>query len=395
MTENTDLAAHLDALAGVRVVVAGDVMLDRFLYGEVERISPEGPIPVLRVEREAAMLGGAGNVLRNLAALGAAVEFLAVVGDDAAGREVQALALEEAGEGCHLLVEAGRSTTIKERYIAAGQQLLRADRDPHGVIGADTATALLAAATAALEGAGALVLSDYGKGVLEADTLAALIAAAIAAGCPVVVDPKGRDYGIYRGATLVTPNQRELHEATGRPTATDGEVLLAAQEVIDGCGVEGVLVTRGAKGMTVLRGGEGDHLRLPAEAREVFDVSGAGDTVVAMVAAALAAGVEFMDSVRLANVAASIVVGKLGTAVASRSELLQTLHASDLMAAEAKVADLDALLARAERWRGAGLRLGFTNGCFDRAGSRVRAGRSSPRPRAPPCSPRWPASIWW
>jgi D-beta-D-heptose 7-phosphate kinase/D-beta-D-heptose 1-phosphate adenosyltransferase len=365
MTENTDLAAQLEALAGVRVVVAGDVMLDRFLYGAVERISPEGPIPVLRVEREAAMLGGAGNVLRNLVALGAAVEFLAVVGDDAAGREVQALAREAAGAGCHLLVEAGRPTTIKERYIAAGQQLLRADRDPHGAIRADTAAALLAAATAALEGAGALVLSDYGKGVLEPDTLAALIAAAAAAGCPVVVDPKGRDYGIYRGATLVTPNQRELHEATGRPTSTDDEVLRAARQVIDGCGVEGVLVTRGAKGMTVLRGGVGDHLGLPAEAREVFDVSGAGDTVVAMIAAALAAGVDFMDAVRLANVAASIVVGKLGTAVASRGELLRTLHASDLLAAEAKVVGLDALLDRAERWRGAGLRLGFTNGCFD------------------------------
>ena len=153
------------------VVVVGDVMLDRFLYGTVERISPEGPIPVLRIEREAAMLGGAGNVLRNLAALGAAVEFFAVTGDDGAGREVRALAQAVAGGECHLLTEAGRPTTIKERYIAAGQQLLRADRDPDGAIGADTAAALRAAAAAALEGAGALVLSDYGKGVLEPETL--------------------------------------------------------------------------------------------------------------------------------------------------------------------------------------------------------------------------------
>jgi D-beta-D-heptose 7-phosphate kinase/D-beta-D-heptose 1-phosphate adenosyltransferase len=366
MTENTDLAAQLETLAGVRVVVAGDVMLDRFLYGEVERISPEAPIPVLRIEREATMLGGAGNVLRNLVALGAAVEFLAVVGDDAAGREVQALARQAAGAGCRLSVEPGRATTIKERYIAAGQQLLRADRDPEGAIGAGTATALVAAATAALEGAGALVLSDYGKGVLEAETLAALIAAATAAGCPVVVDPKGRDYGIYRGATLVTPNQRELHEASGLPTSSDEEVALAAQEIIDSCGIEAVLATRGSDGLTLLGpGGKGKHLHLPTEAREVFDVSGAGDTVAAAVAAALAAGLGLEDAARLANVAAGIVVGKLGTAVTSRSELLQTLHASDLMAAEAKVADLDVLLARAERWRGAGLRLGFTNGCFD------------------------------
>ena len=366
MTANTDLAAHIEALAGVRVVVAGDVMLDRFLYGTVERISPEGPIPVLRVEREAAMLGGAGNVLRNLAALGVAVEFLAVVGDDAAGREVQALAQEAAGAGCHLLVEAARPTTIKERYIAAGQQLLRADRDPNGAIGAGTAAALLAAATAALEGAGALVLSDYGKGVLEPETLAALIAAARAAGCPVVVDPKGRDYGIYRGATLVTPNRRELEEASGLPTSSDQEVARAAREIIDSCGIEAVLATRGSDGLTLLGpGGTGKHLHLPTEAREVFDVSGAGDTVAAAVAAALAAGLGLEAAARLANAAAGIVVGKLGTAVVRPEELLQALHASDLLAAEAKVVGLDALLARAERWRGAGLRLGFTNGCFD------------------------------
>jgi D-beta-D-heptose 7-phosphate kinase/D-beta-D-heptose 1-phosphate adenosyltransferase len=345
-------------------VVAGDVMLDRFLYGEVERISPEGPIPVLRVEREAAMLGGAGNVLRNLAALGATVEFLAVVGDDAAGREIQALAREAAGAGCHLLVEAGRPTTIKERYIAAGQQLLRADRDPKGAVAADTAASLLAAATAALEGAGALVLSDYGKGVLEPDTLGALIAAAGNAGCPVVVDPKGRDYGIYRGATVVTPNRRELEEASGLPTSSDEEVAAAARRIIDGCGVTAVLATRGAGGMSLLEAA-GRQLDLATAAREVFDVSGAGDTVVAAAAAALAAGLGLDEAARLANTAAGIVVGKLGTAVVRPEEMLQALHASDLLAAEAKVVGLDALLARAERWRGAGLRLGFTNGCFD------------------------------
>ncbi len=366
MTENTDLAAHLEALAGARVVVVGDVMLDRFLYGAVERISPEGPIPVLRVEREAAMLGGAGNVLRNLTAFGVAVEFLAVVGDDAAGREVQALALEEAGEGCRLLVEAARSTTIKERYIAAGQQLLRVDRDPGSAVAAKTAEALFEAATAALPGAGALVLSDYGKGALEPETLGALIAAARAAGCPVVVDPKGRDYGIYRGATVVTPNRRELEEASGLPTTSDEDVALAAREIIDSCGIEVVLATRGSDGLTLLgSGGEGKHLNLPTEAREVFDVSGAGDTVVAAVAAALAAGLGLEDAARLANVAAGIVVGKLGTAAVRPEEMLQALHASDLRAAEAKIVDLEASVEQAARWRQKGLTIGFTNGCFD------------------------------
>ncbi|MCH8999032.1 MAG: D-glycero-beta-D-manno-heptose-7-phosphate kinase, partial [Proteobacteria bacterium] len=365
MTENIELASRLEALAGARVLVVGDVMLDRFVYGTVERISPEAPIPVLRIEREAAMLGGAGNVLRNLAALGVATDLVAVVGDDAAGREVQALALAETADGCRLLVHQGRPTTIKERYIAAGQQLLRTDREAAQPLAPETAGALVAAARAALADAGALVLSDYGKGVLDPATLGALIEAAGSAGCPVVVDPKGRDFGLYRGATLVTPNRHELEQASGLPTASDGEVALAAQAIIDTCGIEAVLATRGPHGMTLVNGrGKGTHFHFPAAAREVFDVSGAGDTVTAVAAAALAAGLSLEDAARLANVAAGIVVGKLGTAVVRPEELLQALHASDLLAAEAKVVGLDALLDRAERWRGAGLRLGFTNGCF-------------------------------
>ncbi len=361
MTENIELASRLEALAGARVLVVGDVMLDRFVYGAVERISPEGPIPVLRIEREAAMLGGAGNVLRNLAALRVATDLVAVVGDDAAGREVQALALEETGDGCRLLVHEGRPTTIKERYIAAGQQLLRTDREAAHPLAPETARELVAAARAALAGAGALVLSDYGKGVLEPATLGALIEAAVSAGCPVVVDPKGRDFGIYRGATLVTPNRHELEQASGLPTANDKDIALAAREIIDSCGIEAVLATRGPHGMTLVDArGKVGQLHLPAEAREVFDVSGAGDTV-----AALAAGLALEDAARLANVAAGIVVGKLGTAIAKPAEMLHALHASDLLAAEAKVVDLEVLLGRARRWRGAGLRVGFTNGCFD------------------------------
>ncbi len=366
MTGNIELASRLEALAGARVLVVGDVMLDRFVYGAVERISPEAPIPVLRIEREAAMLGGAGNVLRNLAALGVATDLVAVVGDDAAGREVRGLALKETGDGCRLLVHQGRPTTIKERYIAAGQQLLRTDREAAQPLAPEAARELVAAARAALAGAGALVLSDYGKGAIEPATLGALIEAAGSAGCPVVVDPKGRDFGIYRGATLVTPNRHELEQASSLPTASDGDVALAAQAIIDTCGIEAVLATRGPQGMTLVgAGGKGGPLHLPAAAREVFDVSGAGDTVAAVAAAALAAGLSLEDAARLANVAAGIVVGKLGTAVAKPAEMLHALHASDLLAAEAKVVDLEAMLGRARRWRGAGLRVGFTNGCFD------------------------------
>ncbi|MFQ5774786.1 MAG: D-glycero-beta-D-manno-heptose-7-phosphate kinase [Kiloniellaceae bacterium] len=373
MTDNADLAACLDAFAGARVLAVGDVMLDRFVYGKVERISPEGPIPVLQIEREAAMLGGAGNVLRNMAALGIRSTFLAVVGDDAAGRQVRALAEAEAGAGCRLIVQADRPTTIKERFIAAGQQLLRTDRETARPLAAHTARALVEAARAALaapEGPpGALVLSDYGKGVLAPATVAALIEAARSAGRPVVVDPKGRDFTAYRGATVVTPNRRELHEATGLPTAGDDGVVAACRAVIETAGVAGVLATRSEQGMTLVSARSTDDgieaRHFPAEAREVFDVSGAGDTVVAVVATALAAGIDLARAARLANVAAGIVVGKLGTAVARPAEILHALHASDFLAAEAKVVDFEGLLERAGRWRGAGLRVGFTNGCFD------------------------------
>lgn len=368
MTDQSDLAGHLDSLGAARVLVIGDVMLDRFIYGVVERISPEGPIPILRIEREVSMLGGAGNVLRNLEALGATTTFLAVVGDDPAGREVQDLVGEQTAYSHQLLVESGRPTTIKERYVAAGQQLLRTDREASRSLKPETATALVDAAQAALtgdaSGAGALVLSDYGKGVLEPETIATLIKIAQAAKCPVIVDPKGRDYGIYRGADLITPNRRELHEATGLAVGSDDEVVATCRSLIAETAVKGVLATRSEEGMTLVQSkGEAQHFG--AEAREVFDVSGAGDTVVSVLGAALAADIPVVEAARLANVVAGIVVGKVGTAVAQPSEILHALHATDLLAAEAKVADLDSLLGRIERWRRSGLKLGFTNGCFD------------------------------
>jgi len=371
-----DLAADLEALTQARVVVVGDAMLDRYLYGAVERISPEAPIPVLRIEREVAMLGGAGNVLRNLTALGAAAELIAVIGDDVPGREVAAMAAAEAGEGCRLLIQTDRPTTIKERHIAGGQQLLRTDRESTVPVDRVTAAALLAAARAALAepAVGALILSDYGKGVLTPDVMAALIEAARKAGRPVVVDPKGRDFAIYRGASVITPNRRELALATGLPTDDDDQVVAAGRAVADRAGIAHVLATRSEKGMTLVSaggaegsggsGGAGVH-HLAAAAREVFDVSGAGDTVVAVLAAALAAGCDVVRAARLANIAAGIVVGKLGTAVAYPGEILRAHHATDLLAAEAKVVDATGMRDQAARWRRAGLTVGFTNGCFD------------------------------
>ncbi|MEO3427685.1 D-glycero-beta-D-manno-heptose-7-phosphate kinase [Pelagibius sp. CAU 1746] len=364
--ERSDLAAALERLAGVPVLVLGDIMLDRFVYGTVERISPEAPIPVLRIAQESAMLGGAGNVLRNLAALGARPHGIAVVGEDAAGAEVEELArtcLEPVAGEIELLRTPARRTTMKDRFIAAGQQLLRVDRDPEGGLDAETKARVKTAALAAVAKASAVIISDYGKGLLDEALIAAVVAAAGAHGCPVVVDPKGRDFARYRGAAWVTPNRRELAEASGLATGDGDAVAAAARKVIAEAGVAAVLATRSEQGMTLATDAGVHHLK--AEAREVYDVSGAGDTVVATFAAALGAGLDAVTAAQLANVAAAIVVGKLGTAVARPGEILHALHASDLLAAEAKVADLDSLGEQVAQWRKAGLKIGFTNGCFD------------------------------
>jgi len=363
MSDASALAAALDRLAAARVVVVGDAMLDRFIYGEVERISPEAPIPVLREMRETAMAGGAGNVARNLAALGAAADFLSLIGDDAAGVELSAMLAAEDGITPHLTALPGHLTTVKTRYVAGHQQMLRADRERASGVPTAAQEAIAARAVALLGKVGALVLSDYGKGVLAPGGAAALIAAARQAGVAVVVDPKGADFTRYRGATVVTPNRKELQAASGMATGSDAEIIAAARKIIADCGIEFVLATRSADGMSLVGADEVHHL--PAETREVFDVSGAGDTVVAAVAAALAAGLNLIDGARLANVAAGIVVGKVGTAVARRAEIADALHAGDLLRGERKVADLAAARDQVARWRRQGLRVGFTNGCFD------------------------------
>jgi len=371
MQDTAALATGLESLDGARVVCVGDVILDRFVYGEVRRLSQEAPIPILEAERETAMLGGAGNVLRNLAALGARPSLVAVVGDDAPGRHVRALGEAETAD-CRLVVQPDRPTTIKERFIAAGQQLLCVGRETARPLAPSAAQALEAAARAALEAApapGALILSDYGRGALGPETVARLISAARGAGWAVVVDPRARDLGRYRGASVLTPNRRELSAATSLPVGDDDEAAAACRAALDAAGVEAILATRSEQGMTMARrdgpGGAPETSHFRARAREVFDVSGAGDTVVAVVAAGLAAGLDLALAARLANVAAGIVVGKQGTAVARPVDILHALHASDVLAAEAKITDFDGMLARAARWRAAGLKVGFTNGCFD------------------------------
>ncbi len=361
MAGRSSLAALVERLDGACVVCVGDAMLDRFVLGTVDRVSPEAPIPVLRVEREHAVLGGAANVVRNLAALGVRARFIGVVGDDAAGAEVMSQLAEQPHAEPSLVISPGRRTTIKERFVAGAQQLLRADREASAPLSPDAEQALLSH-IGRVEGA--LALSDYGKGVLSDAVLKGAIAAA--RGLPVVVDPKGADFRRYRGATVVTPNRKELGLAAGMPVATDAEVLAAARRIVETCGIANVLVTLSEHGMMLVPGNaSGAPTHLPAEAREVFDVSGAGDTVVATLTAALAAGIPLIDAARLANVAAGVVVGKAGTAVAHPDEILHALHAQELMGGEAKVLGLHAALDRIAQWRLKGLKIGFTNGCFD------------------------------
>lgn len=356
-----ELTDAVRRLARTSVLVVGDAMLDRYIYGVVTRVSPEAPIPILTVERDVAMPGGAGNVVRNLTALGAAVAFVSVLGDDQAGSDLTGLIGGQPNVEPWLLVQGGRTTTTKTRYISQGQQMLRADHEEVLPIHAKLAERLVRITQDAMLATSITVLSDYNKGVLTGDTPARIIAAAKIAGRRVIVDPKGKDYSRYAGADIITPNRRELAEATGMPVDTEAGVIAAARSLQVAHGFPAVLVTRAEDGMSLVTDTEIHHF--PAEAAEVYDVSGAGDTVVATLAAALAAGLPLPVAARLANIAAGIVVGKVGTAVARESDLLAAL--SPQGGALRKVVTLQQAAEQAERWRQRGWRVGFTNGCFD------------------------------
>ncbi|MCW0235381.1 MAG: bifunctional D-glycero-beta-D-manno-heptose-7-phosphate kinase/D-glycero-beta-D-manno-heptose 1-phosphate adenylyltransferase HldE [Ferrovibrio sp.] len=360
----SDFAADPADFAAARVLVVGDVMLDRFVYGGVERISPEAPIPVMQIEREIVMPGGAGNVARNLAALGARVALFGLAGDDVAADQLNEVLALEPGIEAHLVVDETWHTIEKTRFIGSRQQLLRVDRESRAQPSDAAVDALIKAALEALADNAVLVLSDYAKGAVSDRVLAKLIKAAARAGKPVLVDPKGSDYRRYKGATLVTPNRAEAALATGESCSDDDSAVAAARKLVNDAGIANVLVTRGAAGMTLVQGQEAP-LHLAAEAREVFDVSGAGDTVVATIAAALAVGRPLPQAARLANLAAGIVVGKIGTAVVHPEELRLALHMPDPHGIEAKIVTPQLAAERVALWRSRGERIGFTNGVFD------------------------------
>jgi len=364
MSHLSELAANVRRFESADVLVIGDVMLDRFVYGAVDRISPEAPIPVFRITHENAMLGGAGNVARNVTGLGARVRFVSVAGADQAGHEILRLVSELPRAEARVVTDGRRKTSIKTRYIAAGQQMLRADDETIRPLAEPELTELFDAARQALRWARVMVLADYGKGVLDGGVAADLIAMARHAEVPVIVDPQGAEYARYRGATIVTPNRVELAHASQMPAGSEAEIVAAGASLIQRHGITSVLATRSADGMTLIESAKSFH-HFPAEAREVFDVSGAGDTVVAALATALAAELPMDQAVKLANVAAGIVVAKVGTAVAYAADVIDALRHSDAGAGEAKVKELDRAMDLVRLWRRQGHKVGFANGCFD------------------------------
>ena len=312
------------------IVVLGDVLLDEFVWGDVTRISPEAPVPVVDIRHESVRLGGAANVLANLVALGARAQVIGVVGDDRAGERLRA-ELAEAGAldpAASLVVDGGRPTTIKTRIIAHNQLVVRADRERRTPIEGDTETRIVEVLRAAVREADAFVVSDYDKGAVTPRVLEEILPLAFELKMPVLIDPKIRNFASYRPATLVTPNHHEALRLTNSEDDTDAGMAAAARLIRERLGCQSVLITRGEQGMMLLAA-DGTPVYVPTAAREIYDVTGAGDTVIATLAAALASGASLVEAAMLANYTAGIVVGKLGTATASADELLGTMRANE------------------------------------------------------------------
>lgn len=339
-----------------RVLVVGDVMLDRYYHGSANRISPEAPVPVVRVSNQEDRPGGAGNVALNIAALGGAATLVGVVGTDATAEDLGAR-LSAAGVRCEFLVSQDKPTITKLRVISQHQQLLRMDFEQP--FDAQDVADLQPRFESVLESAQVVIVSDYAKGALQ--DVPAIILAARAAGKPVIVDPKGSDFEKYRGATLITPNLHEFENVVGH-CSTEQELITKGLALMSELALEAILITRGESGMTLLRPNKAE-LHLPARAQEVFDVTGAGDTVISVLAASLAAGEDFAEATALANLAASLAVGKLGTAAISGPELRRALHSDS--ASGRGVMSAEQLRSAVEEAKVHGERIVFTNGCFD------------------------------
>lgn len=358
----------LSSFSECTILVVGDVILDVYFMGEVRRLSPEAPVPVVRIKEKTTTLGGAGNVALNVVGLGCGAILVGVRGNDDSGNVLEEI-LRQRGIQGNLIVDGSRSTTSKTRVIGQGQQLLRLDEEETTEVSPEIRIQLLAKVDEVLDEADVVILSDYDKGVLNGEMPQEIIRRASAKGIPVFVDPKRKGWERYAGATCVTPNTSEIEEVTGTIVDHDEELLVqSATSLRMQYHFEWCLVTRGAKGMCLI-GQEGPPLFIGATAREVFDVSGAGDTVIATLAAAIGSGFPFPKAADLSNMAAGIVVGKLGSQAITRMELEAALHI-DSRGGRAnggnKITSPNAAHLQVRAWQAAGEKIIYTDGCFDR-----------------------------
>ena len=361
-----DFEALTDAIARKTVLCVGDLMLDEFVYGEVSRVSPEAPAPVIAVQRSEINIGGAGNVARNVASLGGRCIFVGLVGDDDAGAQLKAALAREAGIESFLVCDSTRPTTRKVRFVSEhfSTHMLRADWELARPAAAETEQKLIDAILPLVPRADIVLLSDYAKGTLTARVIRNVIDAARKLGKAVIVDPKSLNFAIYRGATLLTPNRKEFAEATRSLADSTESIASAAHDAIQLADCEAILVTQSQHGMTLVPR-QGEAIHVPAHPVKVRDVSGAGDTVAAVLAAVLAAEADWETALRMANAAAAVAVGKKGTASVTSAELRRKILPHAFLAAEEKIVSGGELDARLLDWRKNALRIGFTNGCFD------------------------------
>jgi D-beta-D-heptose 7-phosphate kinase / D-beta-D-heptose 1-phosphate adenosyltransferase len=351
-----------DEWGSKRVLVVGDVMLDKYIWGDVQRISPEAPVPVVRGLRHDEKPGGAANVAMNMACLGAQAVVLGITGADESAR-LLAESLRTNGVHPQLVPSEDFETVTKMRILGGRQQMLRLDFEHPGAIDEAAYERLIEQTLELLPGAHALVLSDYAKGVVTAEVCQAVIPAARKLGIPVLVDPKGVDFARYKGATTICPNLGELARAVRLDANELEAIFVAGEAMVADLGLDFLTATLSEKGIALIR--QTDRVVAPAQARQVFDVSGAGDTVIAVMALCLASGLEPETAIELANVAAGIVVGKVGTVPVQRHELLAALGPQIALHAEDRVLTREELVKRVQLWKASSERVVFTNGCFD------------------------------
>lgn len=364
MLSNPKFSVYLDNLSHARLLCLGDIMLDCFVYGRVERISPEAPVPVFHMTHKTGAIGGAGNVVRNLSALGVETFFCGMKGKDTEGEDLKKLINDLPKTTGFLIEDTHRPTTHKVRYLAHNQQMLRVDNESSLPLSSDLQAQVKAYFQTQLSFVDGIIFSDYGKGMLPASLLKDLISLARQAGKPVIIDPKGADYSIYRGATVLTPNLRELAQATRMPVSKDEQIVEAALSLIHQYDIKAVLVTRSEQGMSLIRANHAPF-HIPTQAVEVFDVSGAGDTVIAAFSATLLSGASLEEAAYLANIAAGLVVAKVGTATVRSEEIRNLLKKKESHFEKNKHVKMSEATDLVIQWKRQGKKIGFTNGCFD------------------------------